>query len=64
MNLLYVKCTMSNILSLQEREAHEAEVDELNGFLEDKYSQIKNTDDKNRDNAKVIKSNETCYEVN
>lgn len=40
-------------VSLQEREAHEVEVDELNGLLEDKYSQVKNTDEKNRENAKA-----------
>ncbi|XP_028414620.1 protein CASC1-like [Dendronephthya gigantea] len=39
-------------LAQQEREAHEAEVDELNGLLEDKYSQVKNTDERNRENAK------------
>ena len=47
---------------MQEREAHEAEVEELNGLLEDKYSQIKNTDDKNRENAKVA-NNKLRYEI-
>jgi hypothetical protein len=38
---------------LQEREAHEAEVDELNGLLEDKYNQIKNSDGTNRENTQA-----------
>ena len=38
---------------LKEREQHQAEVDELNGLLEDKYNQIKKAGDNDREEAKV-----------
>ena len=50
-------CGSSTYLSfdcfLKEREQHQAEVDELNGLLEDKYNQIKKAGDNDREEAKV-----------